>query len=41
VEAYSHNMPLSPVGIQEYEEYFIYAMENERLFLPTNVEEAL
>ena len=40
VKAYSHNMPLSPVGIQEYEEYFIYAMENESLFLPTNVEEA-
>ncbi len=41
VAAYSQDMPLSPSGIHEYEEYFTYAicMENDSIFLPTNVQE--
>ena len=32
-------MNIPPPDINEYEEYFTYVLENERLFLPTNVEE--
>ena len=32
-------MNIPPPEINEYEEYFTYVLENERMFLPTNVEE--
>lgn len=40
VEEYSNNMSNIPNNIDEYEEYFNYVIENENLFLPTNVNEA-
>ena len=39
VETYSQNMNIPPPDVNEYQEYFTYVLENEGLFLPTNVEE--
>ena len=40
VEEYSLNMSFVEDDANEYQEYFNYVMENENLFLPTNVDEA-